>query len=173
MEEYAASVEDEVAFRMELNAEARSSGRKPGELPDDVIPDDDDLGVGQRDKMEVDIEPGDPTGDMHEAESGYVHEDPDRPQHRVSADLLHDIVHREKELKAHAQKIDEPGRTAELSKTLDQFYSMHFPVYESLKQKTGQQAQSALSTALPGQAFASKAGTESAMLCRMLPVTAK
>ena len=46
MEEYAASVEDEVAFRMELNAEARSSGRKPGELPDDVIPDDDDLGVG-------------------------------------------------------------------------------------------------------------------------------
>ena len=117
----------------------------------------------QRDKMEVDIEPGDPTGDMHEAESGYVHEDPDRPQHRVSADLLHDIVHREKELKAHAQKIDEPGRTAELSKTLDQFYSMHFPVYESLKQKTGQQAQSALSTALPGQAFASKAGAESAM----------
>ena len=67
MQEYAAVVEDEVAFRMELNAEACMSGRKPGELPADVIPDEDDLGVGQRDKIDVDVELGDPTGDMHEA----------------------------------------------------------------------------------------------------------
>ena len=85
-------------------------------MPDDVIPDDDDLGVGQRDKVDVDVEPGDPTGDMHEAESGYVHEDPDRPQYRVSTDLLHDIVHREQDLKKEAKKVDEPGRTAERRK---------------------------------------------------------
>ena len=45
---------------------------------------------------------------------------------RVSTDLLHDIMHREQDLKKEAKKVDELGRTAERSKTLEQFYATHF-----------------------------------------------
>ena len=128
IEEFNAYIERDIDFRLELTAEANTRRNRPllqEEVPADAQSDSDHSETR-------DIESRWPPDSTAQADSIYADRDCSSPLHRLSVDLLFEVVHREQHLRSEAKKIDGPGKKSCITKALHSFMLAFGVEYDSM-----------------------------------------